>query len=285
MKTQAKACDYKKSYSIHPKSKAAFSSMKNILITGASGTLGKELCKVLSENSTPYIALSRTEMDIPPPARWLYADLNTSDGLENLPSNIDTVFHLASNASNKNSASDPELTNNILKFSRRVNVSHFIYMSIVGIDKIPYPYYEQKLLSENLVISGNLPFTIFRATQFHQLIDFFLSNSLKFPIALLPKKFKFQPIDPKSAAVKLFEISQNNPVNGIINLGGPEILTYGEMYMDWLKAKQRKAFVINLPLPGKRSKAFINGYNTCAEKDSHGITWKEYLIYKYRRNI
>ncbi|MEO8514035.1 MAG: SDR family oxidoreductase [Ignavibacteria bacterium] len=259
--------------------------MKNILITGASGTLGKQLCKVLTSHNIPYIAISRNEVDIEPPAKWMYIDLNSGEGLEKLPRQIDTVIHLASNASNKNSASDPELTNEMLKFSRAKKVSHFIYMSIVGIDKIPYPYYEQKLHSENLVISGNLPYTIFRATQFHQLIDFFLSNSLKFPIALLQKKFKFQPIDPKSVAKKLYEISQGDPVTGIVNLGGPEILTYGEMYTDWLKAKDRKAFVINLPAIGNRSKAFVNGYNTCSEKDSQGATWKEYLIYKYRRNF
>ena len=259
--------------------------MKNILITGASGTLGKELCKVLSANNTPYIAISRNEMDIDPPAKWMYADLNSGEGLNKLPSKIDTVIHLATNASNKNSASDPELTNEMLKFSRTKNVSHFIYMSIVGIDKIPYPYYEQKLQSENYVISGNLPFTILRATQFHQLIDFFLSNSLKFPIALLPKKYKFQPIAPKSVAEKLYAISQAEPLNGIVNIGGPEILTFGELYKDWLKAKGRKALVINLPLPGKRSQAFVNGYNTCEEKDTEGTTWKEYLIYKYRRNF
>jgi len=257
--------------------------LKNILITGASGTLGKALCKVMASHNIPFTAVSRREIDVTPPAKWVKADFNLGEGVNGLPRDIDTVIHLASNAADKYSKSDPELTNDILKYSREINVSHFIYMSIVGIDRIPYPYYEQKLHSENLVISGNLPYTILRATQFHKLIDFFLSNSIKFPIALLPKKFKFQPIDPKSVAQKLYEISQHEALNDTVNIGGPEILTFGEMYKDWLLAKKRKAWVINLPMPGKRAHAFINGYNTCSEKDTSGITWKEYLAEKYGR--
>lgn len=260
--------------------------MKKILITGASGTLGKELCRVMAANKTPFTAISRKRIDIGLPGIWMKADLNTGEGLEDLPGTFDTIIHLASNAADKHSKSDPELTDAILKFSGKSGVSHFIYMSIVGIDKIPYQYYRQKLYSENLVFSGNLPFTILRATQFHQLLDYFLGILIKYPVALLPKKFKFQPIDPFRIAVKLFELyQQHEPVNGIINIGGPEVLNLSQMYKDWLIYKKRKAIVLNLPLPGKTAKAFIKGYNTCKEKDMQSITWKEFLKSKHNSKI
>lgn len=240
----------------------------------------------MEANNTPFTAVSRKHINIAPPGTWIRADLNTGEGMEDLPGPFDTIIHLASNAADKNSKSDPELTKELLKFSSRSGISHFIYMSIVGIDKIPYHYYRQKLSSENLVSSANLPFTILRATQFHQLLDYFLDKLIKYPVALLPKKFKFQPIDPHRIAVKLFELClKHEPLNGIINIGGQEVLYLGQMYKEWLMYKNRKAIVLNLPLPGKTAKAFKKGYNTCKEKDMQSVTWRDFLKTRYNNKI
>ena len=50
-------------------------------------------------------------------------------------------------------------------------VRHFVYVSIVGVDRIPVAYYRHKLEAERRVVAGGMPWTIVRATQFHDLID------------------------------------------------------------------------------------------------------------------
>jgi len=48
--------------------------------------------------------------------------------------------------------------------------AHLVFVSIIGIDEIPLPYYRAKLAAERLITAGPVPWTVFRTTQFHQLV-------------------------------------------------------------------------------------------------------------------
>lgn len=251
--------------------------MMDILITGASGTLGTQLCNVLHENNISFRAAGRSKPKLPYDVEYCKMDLDTGEGFSEALNGIKYIFHLASGTSRRNIKTDAEKTESLIAASGQRQISHFIYISIVGIDKIPYSYYIDKLNSEEKIIHSGLPYTILRATQFHEFIDLVFAKLTRFPIGLVPKQFKIQPVETRTVAAELFKIYQSGPQNKIINTGGPEILTLGEMVKPWLKAKNRKKIIVNFPWFGKTAEALKKGYNTCDETASGSITWKQYL--------
>jgi uncharacterized protein YbjT (DUF2867 family) len=251
--------------------------MADILITGASGALGKQLCSVMHENSIGFRAASRTKPGLPYEFEFHKTDLDTGEGFEEALSGIKYIFHLASGTSRRNIKTDADKTEGLIYTAKKQKIIHFIYISIVGIDKIPYSYYTDKLETEKRIINSGLPYTIFRATQFHEFIDLVFTKLTRFPFGLIPKAFKIQPVEAKAVARELLNIYRSEPLNTIINKGGPEILTLGEMVKPWLKAKNKRKLILNFPWPGKTAVALKKGYNTCEETVSKSITWKQYL--------
>ncbi|HTT90348.1 MAG TPA: hypothetical protein VMF65_12420 [Acidimicrobiales bacterium] len=80
---------------------------------------------------------------------------------------------------------------------------HLVYASIVGIDPIPYAYYRRKLACEALLETSDVPHTVARATQFHELIAMVLQIAERLPVALLPLDFRFQPVAAADVAAHL----------------------------------------------------------------------------------
>jgi uncharacterized protein YbjT (DUF2867 family) len=255
--------------------------MPEILVTGASGMLGRHLCRVLHEHDISFRAASRNKPRLDFEIDYIKMDLDTGKGLEDALKGIKYIFHLASRGMDKKQITDAESTKRILKTCGS-RISHFIYISIVGIDKIPFGYYIDKLNAEENILASGIPFTILRATQFHDFIDMLLKIQGRFPVYFLPKKFKFQTIETPAAAKELLKIYNNGPKDDIINIGGPRVMNWGEMAKSWAKAGNLNKLFINLPLPGKAANGFRHGYNTCDEKSEYSNTWEEYLKNKYK---
>ena len=251
-----------------------------VLITGGTGVLGKELRTIFPQYSIPYVIASRTNpsnLD-----NWLHVDLETGNGLEEATKNKEIIFHLASGTKKFNKNIDIEGTKRLLQKAKVNGVLHFIYISIVGIDSVPLTYYQYKLQAEKEIINSGIPYTILRSTQFHEFIDFILHKLLKLPIALVPKRAKFQPIEAKVVAQKLFTIGQGQPLNKIINIGGKETFELDDIAKNWLSSQSKRRLLLNLPLFGKLNNALKNGGLTCTEKANDSITWGEWLEEKYK---
>lgn len=253
--------------------------MPSILVTGATGTLGKELCKALAENNILFKGTSRN----PKGDDQIKVNLDTGDGLDEALKDCNTVIHLASNSSNRNAAPDSVTTNTLIKLCKDVNLKHFIYVSIVGIDKMETPYYKEKLKSEDIVKLSGLPYTILRTTQFHEFTEMLLDRYVKRPIGFLIKSMKFQSIETTAVANKLIGLYRIGPSGSILNQGGPEILTAGKMAKLLFKARGETSFIIPVPVKGSLPLAFKNGYNTCTKCTDSSVTWSEYLERKYKR--
>jgi uncharacterized protein YbjT (DUF2867 family) len=175
-------------------------------------------------------------------------------------------------------------TRRLLAAAKATGVKHFLYISIAGIDRIPFPYYRAKVAAEAEVEQGGVPYTILRATQFHSLIDGWLLQPLKkFPAAFIPTDFKFQPVDTGEVAEALCALAQGAPVGRAPDMGGPEVLTLGEMARPWLAAQRKRGWPLWLPVPGAVGHAFRNGYNTCPANRQGKITWAQWVAQKYNR--
>lgn len=128
---------------------------------------------------------------------------------------------------------------------------------------------------------GDVPWSILRATQFHTLIDLFLRQFDRLPLFLLPSYTQFQPIDAGEVADHLCTAVAAPPAGRLPDIGGPEVLTAGEMAKAWLAARGLRRRIIDLPLPGKAADGFRRGYNTCPEYGGGAVTWAEWLRRSY----
>lgn len=253
--------------------------MTRVLITGGTGVLGRELVQHLLKGPYSVRIMSRgaRPSNTPLHIEWAQARLVAGSGLAKAVADVDVLVHAASSARRDTWQVDVDGTRSLLAAACRAGIRHCIYVSIVGIDRIPLRYYQAKLATEQLVQAADLPWTILRATQFHPFINELIRRFMRGPVLLLPTDFQIQPIDPGEVAVRLAETVAAGPQGRAPDIGGPEVLTLAELARDWLAAQGLKRQIIHLPLPGRIAHGFRNGYNTCPEHRYGTIRWVDWL--------
>ncbi|WP_338871898.1 NAD(P)H-binding protein [Spirosoma sp. SC4-14] len=264
--------------------------MNKVLVIGGSGVLGSAVVNVLKKQSIPFLIGSRSPVkqnsysmvnrsaEVP----WKRVDLASGSGLTEALAGIDTVMHLASGKGKIGHESfEAGITRNLLNAIKRSDVKHLIYSSIVGIDKIPFSYYQAKLEAEVLIRQSQVPYTILRATQFHNLIDFWISKLLSLPVGFVPKSIRFQPIHVDTVAQKLHELAEAGNQQATLNLGGPDICTLGTLTKQWMNYRKVSKLIVPVPAIGRMMGSLVRGENTCAESDSRSKSWEAYLSSRY----
>jgi uncharacterized protein YbjT (DUF2867 family) len=251
-----------------------------VLITGASGLLGRSLLSRPAASAHKVRAMSRR-----PAARiageWVSADLASGTGLDAAVAGVDTIIHAASDPRGDTRQTDVAGTELLLAAARRAGVRHVIYVSIVGIDRVPYPYYRHKLAAEDRIRSSPVPWTILRGTQFHDFMDFQFRRMTRFPVALVPKSWLGQPVHVDEFADALWECVVAGPSRRAPDVAGPELLRYGDMMRVWLAAQRRRKLVVNLPLRGRMAAAFRSGGATAPDHAVGRLTWEAWVRAKY----
>ncbi len=260
--------------------------MTRVLVTGGNGALGREVVTQLiaTGHTARIMSRRRQPTSLLPGTEWAQADLETGRGVSEAVSDIDVIIHAATSVTRHTQQVDVDGTRLLLEKARAAGVSHVIYISIVGIDLIPFPYYRYKLATEAVIKSAGIPWSILRATQFHTLLDLFLRSLTKLPlVTILTTDLKFQPIAPSEVASRLCEIMTAGPGDHLPDIGGPQVQTLGELAHTWLNIRGLRRALIHLPLPGKVAQGFRRGYNTCPEHVLGKITWAEWVRGKYER--
>ncbi len=259
--------------------------MTKVLVTGGAGMLGHKVVKELTETgySVRVMSRKREPTKLLSPTEWAQADLETGQGIAGAVAGIDVVVHAASSPYKHTRRIDVDGTRLLLEQARVAGVAHVIYISIVGIDRVPYYYYRAKLAAEGLVKNSGIPWSVLRATQFHYLVDLFLQAATKAPlVTLLPTDLPCQSIAESEVASRLCEIVIAGPSGRLADLGGPEVRTAGEMARTWLMLRGLHRRVLPLHLPGKVAQGFRRGDNTCPDQPVRGhITWAEWVQSKY----
>ena len=258
--------------------------MTSVLVTGGTGALGTELVPLLVTAGYDVRVLSRRIAPaVPAGARAVPGDLTTGGGLDEAIAAVDVIAHLASDTSGlpsyaKAQRTDVAGTGRLLDAARRAGVKpHLVYISIVGIDKIPFGYYRGKLATEQVIERSGLPYTILRTTQWHTLAAKFCRQLGLLPLVAIPRGVRLQLLDAGEVAQRMARLVQGPPSQHVPEMGGPEALSFAEIARRYFRAAGKRRVVFELPLPGKAAKAFAAGYNLAPDHRDGRITWDDYL--------
>jgi len=130
--------------------------------------------------------------------------VRTAVGLEPTVRDVGAIIHCATDT--RAPRRDIEGTRNLIEAVHPArSAHHLVYISIVGVDAVPLRYYAVKLEVERLVERSGLPWTIVRATQFHDLILAASRVLARLPVMPVLAGTSFQPIDARDVAGRLFQ--------------------------------------------------------------------------------
>ena len=252
--------------------------MTTLLVTGATGLLGRRLCRALTADGHTVRALSRTASESPiPGTETVVGDLSTGAGLAQAAAETSAIVHCASDPRNPR-AVDVDGTERLLDAARTAGRPHVVYISIVGIDHLPTAYYRSKLVAERTIEQSGLPWSVLRTTQFHEFLDDLLGRMAKLPVVPAPRGWGFQPIDVEEVAHRLADVAASEPAGRLPDLGGPEAFPVAELVRERLRETGGRRPVVEIPVPGRFSAAMRAGANLVPGNRAGGTTWREFLV-------
>jgi uncharacterized protein YbjT (DUF2867 family) len=198
-----------------------------ITVVGASGLIGTKVVGLVEGEGHEVVAASRSSG----------VDVLTGDGLAGALSGANVLVDLLNSPSFED---DPVMefftasTTNLVAAAKVAGVSHYVALSIVGVDGLPDSgYMRAKVMQENIITESGLPYTILRATQFAEFTDAItdsmtVGDEVRVPDALI------QPVAADEVAAAVARAAVAGSLDGVANIGGPEKISFERMARDVL---------------------------------------------------
>lgn len=246
-----------------------------VLVTGGTGMLGTRVVAELVRRGRTVRVLSRRPGTGAPGVEHVVGNLATGEGVDDALAGVVAVVHCASEP--RKPAHDVDAAARLLIAARRAGVEHLVYISIVGVDAIPYSYYRAKRQVEELVEAGDVPWTVLRTTQFHQFVPVLLDMFTVAGLTVLPAATSLQPVDVDEVAVRLVDLVEAGPSGRVPDMGGPEMLDARAAYEAVARARGRTPRRVSLRLPGRSFAAFRAGAQLTPEHATGRRTFDEAL--------
>jgi uncharacterized protein YbjT (DUF2867 family) len=233
-----------------------------IAIAGGTGMLGRRVAAELRERGHDVRVLSRG-------APEYRVDLTTGAGLDAALDGCEAVVDASNNNSRTAAATLVDGTRRLLAAGQRAGVAHHVCVSIVGCDQVPIGYYRVKTEQEDVVAHGPLPWTIVRATQFHEFVAVLLGAAARYRVVPVPRGV-LQPVAAAEAARAVADVAAAGPRRGRVEVAGPGVAAIRELAVTWRRAAGRRAVLIPVPVPGGVGRALRDGALTSARPDIQG---------------
>ncbi|MFD8509933.1 SDR family oxidoreductase [Streptomyces antimycoticus] len=211
-------------------------------VIGGTGLIGSQVVKNL--NAAGHEAV--------PHSQSTGVDVITGQGLDEAVAGADVVVNLTNSPTfdEASPAFFQTSMDNLLAAAQRGGVGHFVILSIVGVDQVPeLDYYRAKVLQEEILAAGPVPYSIVRATQFMEFMGAAMSWTADADTVRLPAT-PIQPIAAKDVAAAVAEVAAGTPVRGIHNIGGPEVFALDELGRITLSRKGDNRTVVTDPTAG-----------------------------------
>lgn len=197
-----------------------------VTVVGASGQIGSKVVELLTAGGHEVVAASRASG----------VDVLTEEGVRAALDGADVLVDVVNSPS---FADDPVMeffttsTTNVVAAAQDAGVAHYVVLSIVGTDQLPESgYLRAKVVQEKVVTESGLPYSIVRATQFHEFAEAIIGSmtaatesgpQIRVPDALI------QPIAAAEVAEQVTWVALSEPVGGFVDLGGPDYLSFADL--------------------------------------------------------
>lgn len=202
-----------------------------IVVIGGSGLIGTKLANNLRNLGHEVVAASPS----------LGVNTITTEGLTEALSGAQVVVDVANSPSFEDKAVLEFFETsgrNLLAAEAAAGVKHHVALSVVGTDRLLQSgYFRAKMAQENLIRASKIPYTIVRATQFFEFVNGIAYTATEGQTVRLPSVF-VQPIVSDDVATAMVDFTLEAPVNGIVELAGPERLHLDELVRQYLSAIQ-----------------------------------------------
>jgi uncharacterized protein YbjT (DUF2867 family) len=246
-----------------------------IAVVGGTGTVGTAAVRELAAAGLQVRVLSRNAPEqLPAGATHLGFDLAGDDHGSAL-AGVDVVLDLA-NSSTRPGRVLLEGTSGLLDACHESGVGHYVGISIVGCEQVGLGYYKAKARQEELIRNSPVPWSLLRASQFHELLDSLMSGAAK--LRLLPGgDARFQPIAAAEVGKRLAGIARKPPTLAAEQITGPEIMSLRELARVWQEVSERRCVTVPLPLPGRTGRAIRDGAFTDEAASVAGPGFRQWL--------
>jgi uncharacterized protein YbjT (DUF2867 family) len=202
-----------------------------IVVIGGSGLIGTKLVNRLRPQGHDVIAAS--------PASGV--NTITREGLAEALLGAQVVVDVANSPSFEDKAVLEFFETsgrNLLAAEAAAGVGHHVALSVVGTDRLPESgYLRAKLAQENLIKASGIPYTILRSTQFFEFVNGIAQSATDGQTVRLSPAL-LQPIVSDDVAAVLADLTLGAPVNGTVEVAGPEQISLDDLVRRFLSAKQ-----------------------------------------------
>jgi uncharacterized protein YbjT (DUF2867 family) len=211
-----------------------------IVVIGGSGLIGSKLVTKLREHGQEAIAASPNSG----------VNSLTGEGLAEAMKGAAVVVDV-SNAPSWEDAAVMHFfetaTRNLLSYESAAGVGHHVVLSVVGSERmLESGYFRAKIAQENLIKGSSIPYSIVRATQFFEFFNGIADFSTDGNKVRLPSAF-IQPMAADDVASAVGRIAMGSPVNGTVEVGGPEKFRLDELVRRGLAARKDPREVVADP--------------------------------------
>src|SRR4051812_33474929 len=211
-----------------------------IVVIGGTGLIGSKLVAKLDEQGHDAVAASPDTG----------VNTLTGEGLAEVLAGASVVVDV-SNAPNWDD--DPVMdffqtsTRNLLAAEGDAGVGHHVALSVVGTDRLTESgYFRAKMAQEQLIQGSSIPYSIVHATQFFEFLESIAADATQGNEVHLPPAL-IQPMASDDVAVAVGRVAAGPPVNGIVEVAGPEQFRLDELMRGLLKAQDDPREVITDP--------------------------------------
>jgi uncharacterized protein YbjT (DUF2867 family) len=211
-----------------------------IVVIGGTGLIGSKLVKELRIHGQEVVAAS--------PASGVNSV--TGEGLAEALKGASVVIDVTNSPSWEDAAVlkfFETSTRNLLDYEKAAGVRHHVALSVVGTERLlESGFFRAKLAQENLIKASSIPYSIVRATQFFEFVKSIGDLSTEGNKVRLPPVL-FQPMAADDVASAIGAIAMSSPVNGTVEIGGPEQFRLDELVRRDLAARKDSRDVISDP--------------------------------------
>ncbi|WP_328494747.1 NAD(P)H-binding protein [Streptomyces sp. NBC_00414] len=241
-----------------------------VAVAGGTGLVGGHVVEELTAAGHEPVVLARSRG----------VDLVTGAGLDAVMTGVEAVVdvsNLQTTGAGKSIAFFENVSRNLLDAGARVGVRHHVVLSIVGLERVGFGYYQGKLRQEETVAkSGAVPWTVLRATQFHEFPAQVLDR-VPGPLAVVPR-MRTQPVAAREVARHLVELVLGPPQGMAPELAGPRVEELVDMARQLVRARGRRRLLLPVKMPGRAGTAMVEGGNLPTGPGARGSqTFDEWL--------